>query len=273
MCLFYCGEIALAQITDHVLYRNGAFRHAASIGSPVGLATAMSVLTALLVVLWIKEKKKLYLIGVILGLLCTFSTATRSISVLITLYVLGCFWFVSSGWQRFVLIAMGAIGIYVFLSMNLEDSGIVSRLDEAIALSKAGEIDQSSLFRVLIFDTYTNDIELRDFLFGLGLGGFPNWFFSRTLIDGVAPHFEWLWMVSEFGVLVFFLYLVLLAYALYRLIRAKPLHIFLFLAFCITAHQTIFQFANPMYFYQAYMIFALMVGWYLAEMKKQSWRG
>ncbi|XEG71208.1 hypothetical protein QA447_24840 [Pseudomonas sp. abacavir_1] len=265
----YILEIVYDQLTSRVLYLNGAFRHAGSIGSAIGFATTLAIIALGHLSLWLKNRSTLYLSLSVAGLIAIFCTATRSIAVLSILFFWAAFLIrYRSGKRLLILLAFPAL-LVLAVSLLPSDTGISERI---ISTTQSNELDNSSEFRILILKTYVNNISLPDLLFGLGLGSFPTWFEAKTGVANVAPHFEWLWVCAELGAITLTIYLLTIIKLITSLfMKEKTSSHLKFLGLTVLAsHQIIFQLANPMYFYQAYTTFALLMGWYLGQRKYES---
>lgn len=259
-------QVIYDQVTSRVIFMNGSYRHSGSFGSPIGFATALAVVSLGFLSFWLKTKNRCFFLCSMVATFLVFLTATRSISLML---VLASFFavFVNSKFSKKTLILL-LLPFFVFAVIRLmpDDIGFVERI---LILLEGRELDSSTMFRFLVVDTYFSNVSLRELIFGFGLGSFPLWFYQKTGIVDVAPHFEWLWLLSEFGLVVFVAYYLCVLYMLYsvtRLALKKRSPFLLFLGFvALGAHQLVFQFSNPLYFYQAYIPFALLFGWFLAS--------
>jgi hypothetical protein len=267
--LIYILEIALDQLTSRVAFLNGAYRHSASIGSPIGLASTLSVIVAGHLMLWIKKKNLSYALLSSLGILSILSTATRSVALtsLFLFWLAALFRFKS--WSRILTFFAFPLSIILIATIIPEGSGITDRITSTTANN---QLDNSSEFRILILDSYFRNISPLNLIFGLGLGSFPTWFQENTGLSNVAPHFEWLWILSEFGIISLIIYTTLILTLCLKLLNKKEIdpHVKFIGIFILTSHQTIYQLSNPMYFYQAYTSFALLAGLYTGLLKNQS---
>lgn len=260
----YAVEILFQHLSGQVKFFNNAYRFDASINSAIGLATTLSVLMMGLLYIWLKTGNTRALLLSLLALALIFLTATRSISVLSALLLWLAFILKQKLSAKIITLGLSPIAIIGIIAALPKDLGLIERFQDALSV---GSTDTSSTFRQLIIDIYFQNITYTELFFGIGLGSFPSWFQAHSGISGVAPHFEWLWITAEFGLLIFLLYMAAVLYAtIHIVIRNRTKRELVFLGVCvITGHQTIFQLANPLYFYQAYIPFAILLGIYLTN--------
>lgn len=146
-------------------------------------------------------------------------------------------------------------GIVIFLLLIflyfIEIFSIYNRFSFLIT----NESDSSSVFRKYIFNTYFDNISLNEIIFGLGLNGFPKWFEIKTGYEGVSPHFEWLAIFAEGGVIgtiIYSMFLILVCCKIKKLFKLKIFSFFEAKNFVritiITAPLISFSLLNPFYF-------------------------
>lgn len=243
---------------DRNVFMNGGIRYFGSVGSPIGFAASTFVILTAIIYFWIESSRTKYFL-LMLGLLwVVLMTGTRSISVFSLILVWGGWVLKVSGGAR--LLSLAALPIAAaFFASAFSDLSVLSRLEETIT---DGAIDNSTAFRAYILETYFSEVEIYEIIFGLGLGQFHKWFMGHTGISDVAPHFEFLWILAEFGIFGTVVYLAisfsLILGFLNRFRRASPAENFLFLTtFCTP--QIFLQLANPFYFYQFYVPYAFLL--------------
>lgn len=269
MLVTYVLQIASDQLAGRVIFQNGAYRHSGNIGSPIGFATTLAVLLIGLLYFWMRSKRVIFLVLSIVASACILATATRSISLLSAFLIWIALFLQKSTSRKIILILITPAVVIFIVSMLSYDVGLYDRINGTLSY---GELDNSSEFRFLILNTYFSNIKFSEIVRGLGLGSFPVWFYQQTNIKGVAPHFEWLWLISEFGVLIFALYFFVVIKMVVFVAKKHADASSLFLGLCmLTSHQLVFQFSNPFYFYQAYIPFALIFGLFLAELKNKKY--
>ncbi len=255
MILLFSTVLIIQCTFDILLERgisiNNANRIGASIGSAIGLAGALFILGLCTSYLHINTGKRVYLLfSILFGVLIVF-TGTRSILVAYALFI-PFLYFVSI--ERFLIRVFFSI-FYAFLIacsayVVLFYTDVGGRfLFDSIAS------DSSSSFRLLIIGTVINDFSGTNQILGLGIGGFPSWFKSRTGLSGIAPHLELLGLYTEGGLTGTALYVVgmlITAWVLYRRGRKTGSYstIYWFSLICLTSSQTALQLSNPAYFYQ-----------------------
>jgi hypothetical protein len=269
LSIFFIGHTIYDVTFDGGVFMNGATRYYGSIGSPIGFASVAFVVLTGVGYYWIRLKSNLLFL-LMVGLVWVIGmTATRSITIMAILVL----WWaivlylpkkISSLW-----ILITPLVLFTLLSFGLSDSGVFVRIINTL---QGGEIDGSSSFRLFILTTFFENIQLTELFFGLGLGNFHIWFQNATGVNGVAPHFEVLWILSEFGIVVlmfyFFVGVLYFSAILCRWISSipSPSHVFLTTVFFLTP-QVFMQFSNPFYFYQFVIVFALLSGIVLSQVE------
>lgn len=269
LSIFFIGQTIYDLISDGGVFMNGAMRYYGSIGSPIGFASVAFVVLTGIAYYWIRLKSNLLFL-LMVGLVWVIGmTATRSITIMAMLVL---WWAIvlylpkglSSLW-----VLVTPLVFFVALLLGLSDSGVVVRIMNTL---QGGEVDGSSSFRLFILATFFENIQLTDLMFGLGLGNFHVWFQSATGVPGVAPHFEFLWILSEFGIVILMFYFLVgmlyFAVILCRWISStpSPSHIYLTTVFFLTP-QVFMQFSNPFYFYQFVVVFALISGVVISQVE------
>lgn len=265
--LFYVG---FDWVLGKTQFLNGAYRSDANIGSPIGFSAYIAVCFLGLTYLWLAKGRSSYIIFALIGLLLVFFSGTRSVSVMCTIFLFLSI-FMRQGFGRNVFIVFPFLLLAGFLLFHY---GILSSLLDRFFQVASGDLDASGLFRVFIVETFISYIQATELVFGLGLGGFYMWFENQTGIANVAPHFEVLWLLSEFGLVFGLLYFLVLAFcffsSIYILYKSKKNDGFAFLTIAsLFSHMLVFQLANPFYFYEFILVFGVLVGLYLAEYKRQ----
>lgn len=266
--VFSASLIILQTLVDYVMGRyvfmNGGERYYGSVGSPIGFAASALIVQIGIIYFWVESSRKKYFL-LMLGLLwVVLMTGTRSISVFSLLLIWVGWLFKSTGWLK-LLCFTAAPAAAILLVFFMPDISVASRISGTIS---DGSVDNSTQFRIFILETYFSNIRSDEVFFGLGLGQFHKWFMEQTAIVDVAPHFEFLWILSEFGLFGSILYLAIgasLALGFLSRFRYSPSsQNFLFLsAFLIP--QTFLQLANPFYFYQFYVPYALLLAMALSN--------
>ncbi|WP_022947244.1 hypothetical protein [Methylohalobius crimeensis] len=266
----YGFQVFLDFAGERYVYMNGAYRYPASVGSPIGFASALLVIQSGLLVYWLKRKRGFFLISALVASLLISFTVTRSIMAASLLLFFAAFYLRETGIRKLgVLVFVPLIAGLLLVSLPLFEP-VLSRLTET---SNEYGLDSSTSFRVKIISEYAENVSISELVFGLGLGVFPVWFEKKTGISGVAPHFEGLWILAEFGVLVALVYAAVLIRFAARLTtykqRERIAWILLLLIVAVFSHQVFLQFANPFYFYQFFIPHALLVGWWLSVVHRQ----
>lgn len=246
-CYFLVEAAYAYLIADAGLFLNGMWR----LGGPVGSASGYAALfffinVGSLLYSGRGDKRWSYLSFIaLIPLYLTGSRSTFAAAFLVSLAVFllrrgvlgGVIW-------SWLMVAVGVIAVS-FVDVLGDQHRLTSLAD--------GELDNSSLYRIFILNTYIQNVSDHEFLFGLGLNGFPAWFERYTGDVGVAPHFEPLTVLVEGGVFGVTIYsvasLVFMRAALrsrgYRAMRSDEK----FAAVIVwTAPLFAFAFLNPFYF-------------------------
>lgn len=244
---------------DRNIFMNGGYRYFGSIGSPIGFAASILVVQIGIIYLWLaKSELRFFLCMIGLGWAVIMS-GTRSISFFSLLLIWAAILVNTKGWAKFA--CFFTIPAVLFLTLLLiPDISVVSRIENTLANDT---LDNSTSFRVFILDAFAEHITSYQLLFGLGLGQFHEWFLSQTGIENVAPHFEALWILAEFGLagsLVYLLIVALLLLGFLTRFRSQTRAMIFLIISSFLTHQIFLQFANPFYFYQFYVPFALIFG-------------
>ncbi|HGY9624952.1 O-antigen ligase family protein [Pseudomonas putida] len=260
--------VVLQTVSDLFMMRytfmNGGIRYFGSVGSPIGFAVSAFTLLAGVLYYWVRSGSVLSFVISVALLWVIVMTGTRSIAF----FALCLVWFACAvclkKWRRYIFI-LGTPLLGVVVMLLLSGSGFVSRLENTY---NSGTLDNSSSFRVFILETYFSNIQPMQAIFGFGLGGFHQWFLDRTGIENVAPHFEFLWVLSEFGVLGVLIYVLSAFWLLYKFLKKRRCDSSLWFAFVAIGcmHQVFLQVANPFYFYQFYLTYAVLLGILLSRL-------
>ncbi|WP_348815921.1 O-antigen ligase family protein [Halomonas sp. H10-59] len=270
-------------IYDYIFGRsilmNGANRYFGSVGSPVGFAAICFVNLCASCYFWINLRKNSWLIVSISLVLVVFMTATRATSVVgIFVLLFAVFIYLRKPYKIVfcILTPFFIVLVYYFFDVffRVEDIGAISRLMKTL---DGDALDNSSSFRMFILDTVSDNITIDELLFGNGLGSFNSWFLDKTGINGVAPHFEVLWIVFEFGLVPFvivFIYslsLLLISFLNYveGVVRSDNFFIILM---ALLIPQVFLQLSNPFYFYQFVVLYSLISSLALSKLNIECFR-
>lgn len=263
----WCAFFVIAQTVYEVLtgggvFMNNSIRYYGSITSPIGFASLAFTLMCTLGYFWLCKGGKLKFL-LVLGLAwVVIMTSTRSISLMavIVLWLLIAFR-LKIGLVCLWLVVTPLLGWLLSVSL-LQDAGVWNRV---VSTFNEGGVDGSTSFRLFILDSFFGHVEVSDLVFGLGLGYFYIWFQDITGVADVAPHFEWLWILSEFGLPLFLIYLaygfIFIGFAFYKhQVGHIDKYEFLVVLLFIFIPQFFLQLSNPFYFYQFVIIFGVMSG-------------
>lgn len=260
--LIYVFQSLIDLATLRALAMNGAIRFPGSVGSPPGYASICMLFLLANAYLLMITRARLHLVLSALLLVCSFLTGTRAIAVLCLLIFAVAFTFHHRSIYVRAGIFIAGMGLAPFLVQWMwTGTDIGSRI--ALAVQDQAN-DTSANFRMMILQTYFSRITASELIFGLGIGGFPNWFASQTGIVDVGPHFEFLWALAELGVIGTSIYIAVLCTSAWRVLRLRRTllsHIDVgFILLLLFAQQLIFQFTNPLYFYQLCVPLLFLLG-------------
>lgn len=249
----YVGSALFDLLVGRNLQINQAHRIMGTVGSPIGFAGALYVTMVGALFLWAVGRRRSFLL---LGIACVtaiFATGTRSVSVgALFVIVLWSFLALRSLSGRIVYAVMFCIVGVIAFPILLPKLEVVHRL---LAIINGESLDPSSSFRFYILKTVWNRIEGWEIIYGVGLGGFSPWFQKVTGIDGVGPHWEFLWLLMEGGVIGIVLYMLAIITILCTLVVHRSLilpckHLVMFGLLSVSAQMTVLHFANPLWFPQ-----------------------
>lgn len=251
--------------TGETQFLNGALRHDANLSSPIGFSAYVFVLFVGLLFFWLRFESFLFFVLALAALALIFLSGTRSVSV-----VSGAFLLFSIALKRdpvsklLVSLPLTILGVFFMYTAGLLDSVV-----ERIGSLSGGNLDSSGSFRMYILEIYSSNVTVPEVLFGLGLGGFYVWFENQTGLPDVAPHFEILWLVSEFGLIAALLYVFLICsfflFGLSRLLGDSMRPYLFLLTAVVFGHMSTLQLANPFYFYQFVLVYGILMGILLAN--------
>jgi O-antigen ligase len=233
------------------MFINNAFRVGGGVGSPIGFAGSLFVTGFSAFYFWTQTKNVFYLVLSMLSAIVIVFTGTRSIFVAYA-FILPMFYFLQArgGLRKAAAFILGASLLAALSWYVLFETELGARL-----AFKTLDQDSSAGFRIFLLTTVLAEYEGLQAVFGVGIGGFPGWFSSLTGLDGVAPHFEFVWVMVEGGLVGSALYVICLFLVILNLLvlryRGRVLAPqFWFLLILALSPQFVFQFTNPNYFYQ-----------------------
>ncbi len=145
---------------------------------------------------------------------------------------------------------------------------LLPRMKELFLVS---ELDASSMYRVFIIQQSIINLSVSDFLIGIGLGGFNEFFFHATGESGVAAHNDYLLMLVEGGILGLILYLYYQYKVTMTILRSslrdqKIVKLVFVLFFGI---EVIGFLENAHYFYQSELLIFIMLSYFYAKKEQE----
>ncbi|MFM0324948.1 O-antigen ligase family protein [Caballeronia glebae] len=259
--LIYVAQSLVDLLAGRALAMNGAVRFPGSLGSPPGYASVCMIFLLANIYFLVCTRSRLHLLLSLLLVVCSFLTGTRAIAVTgLLALILALIAYHRSIYLRVILLFATFILAPVVVGWILNNTEIGSRVE--LSFNNQGN-DTSTNFRLMILSTYFSRISISQLLFGLGVGGFPKWFAAQTAIEDVGPHFEFLWALSELGLVGSVIY-ILAVWGSTRWVFSRKRQLgwaerisVLVLTF---SQQLIFQFTNPLYFYQLCVPALFMLG-------------
>lgn len=192
-------------------------------------------------------------------LLLLFSTS-------IGLYIV----FATYGIKKMLMILLATF-IFLSLFFLVMYSDFFPRIQ---ALFTSGIADSSTMYRFYIIEETLKNMDLGNYLVGVGLGGFNMFFESATGDANVAAHNDYLLFFAEGGILGIVLYVIfqlyvitILVHKIYiiRLINYEMLKIGL-TALTLFLSLEIFGFLlNVHYFYQSEILLTVIIGFFMGR--------
>ncbi|AQG99885.1 hypothetical protein A9R05_14480 [Burkholderia sp. KK1] len=269
--LIYAAESLFDLVAGRELAMNGALRFPGSLGSPPGYASVCMIVLLANIHFLMRTRSPLHLLLSVVLVVCSFLTGTRAIAVagLLALSFALVFYHRSAYLRVILLIVACSIAPFA-IAWVLNNTELGSRV--TLSFTDQGN-DTSTNFRLMILATYFSSISTSQFIFGLGLGGFPTWFEAQTGIQDVGPHFEFLWALSELGVVGSVVYVLALIGGAKSVLsgRRQATKVEKISALIlIFSQQLIFQFTNPLYFYQLCIPTLFMLGGLLGSEREKS---
>lgn len=268
--LIYVFSAVWDMLTGRSMDINSALRVVGSVGSAPGLAAAIYV-SAIGCLFFNLGKTRNLLFVIFSAATAILFTKTRFILVAFML-VAGMYLALAAEKGARLKIILSVVALMVCMAAYMVNSSDI--MQRFIVSAADLENDSSSVFRLLILTTLWENFGGRDLITGLGLGYFPLWFQSMTGVEGVAPHFEVVGIVTEAGLIGLALYLAGLSHLLargYQCCRnSRNAGLFYVTALLLLSMQTTLQFANPGYFYQVMIPIFLTVGALLQEVAQVS---
>lgn len=264
MAFAYFFSIMYDLYSFRMVNANGAYRMFGSVCSFTGFASALFVVQIWLLYLYLKRNNLFYFSLSVVCYIGVVFSGTRAVAIL----GLACYflYYAAVDYQRLksarrlaLSISLLLVSLFALLSYTSIGgrSKMISTDNVAVtatqALMQGG--DSSVGFRSYLVSVVLENMDALDYVFGVGLGGFAGWFSEHTGRQGVAPHMEVVWLVVEGGVVGSALYIFAFLYVAYHVFREKQFlksdfEICLVGLLLFFSQQTLFQFANPTYFYQ-----------------------
>jgi len=256
-------------LSGNVRYVNGAYRVAGNFTDHhLGFALACFVninylqfisfkkfnflrylLLFLLVIVFVFSHSRLLLISLIFSSFCIRFYLHKRIIIKIS--------YIFSG-LLFCLLFLGIV-LYTDLLPRMRDLFVI------------GGMDASSLYRVFIVQESIMNLNLLEYLSGIGMGGFNEFFFKATGHSGVAAHNDYLLMLVEGGLLSLLLYFIYQYRVLMHVLKSDLKNINLIkLTFVLFFGIEVFGFLqNAHYFYQSELLVFISLSLFYASTQQE----
>ncbi len=211
----------------NIRFMNGAFRFSGSfLGHPLANAMFLGITMILWLEYYVAPQRNIWgLIGLALLFYLFLNTHSRMPLAFLFLSFFAYYFLKEKRAVKFLksltLIAFIFIGLYLLITRT----EISPRLKK-LAVSENAFKDPSTNTRLLIIENSISGMTDAEKLFGIGIGGFNNFYAEITDKDGVAAHNNFLLFFVEggiIGLLLFLLYQMALFFSLFRFIRKPPL--------------------------------------------------
>ncbi|HHR6142251.1 TPA: O-antigen ligase family protein [Providencia alcalifaciens] len=265
--LIVCTIFSTLQVLNAELpFMNGAHRLSSIYGpTPAGFALLMLFCALFYSSVYffeeaIKNKKIIFLFA----LLSTYQMyATQSRQALITLFVFIFFFLIVKSSWLFKLIYTFVIVIAAFIfHWVLMNTSIFPRITDMLTRS---DTDSSTQTRKNIIDVALSNLNDIDNFLGIGLGGFNQFYYSKTGEFGVAAHNDLLLFYVEGGYISFLSYILFLIAGIFLWFKAYKRYSKRFLVpLSLFVGIYIFSFLNNPYYYpQTQVLMCAVLGVYL----------
>ncbi len=270
--LFGAFSGAVELLTGNVRFVNGAYRVAGNFNHHhLGYALYMFVP---LVYLGHKLLEN-FSIKLLLIWLFGFSMFAMSHSRALMVFLIASFAFTLFFWQesykrKVVMLGVGMAVLFLLYNVVLHTE-LFPRLRDLLVVD---ELDPSTLYRIFVYEASTGQMSIFAKLFGIGAGGFNEFFYSATGITGTAAHNDYLLVYVEGGIFSLVAYLVfqivMLKYFYNVSLVTKSPGYALKASFSLFLFMEIFGFLlNAHYFYQSEVMLCLILGVALGERKRE----
>lgn len=257
-------------VTGSVRFVNGAYRVAGNfnhhhLGYALYMFVPLHFLAHRLMQNFSAKIAAVWVFGFILFLL----SHSRSLLVLLVISIAFSifYWQKSYSLKTLIVICVGVLGVGLYNFVLYTD--YLPRLKEMLVVD---EVDPSTLYRLFVIDESLSAMTILDYIFGIGLGGFNQFFYFATGISGTAAHNDYLLALVEGGVGGFLMYVLFQLGVLRMFLKLKveetqnshmiksAFSLFLFLevaGFLLNAH----------YFYQSEMLVCLLLGVAIGQLR------
>ena len=218
-CAFGFFEAFFMDIT----FMNGAFRYS---GSFLKHPLADSMFLAMVIILWfeyfVMPKRSFWnFLGLVLLFFLFINTHSRMPLVFLFFCFFMYYFLKEKRVIKFLRVVAGITIVLIGLYLLITRTEISPRL-RTMVLSEKSFQDTSTNTRFVIIDNTISGMNTFEQVFGIGLGGFNNFYKEITGKSGVAAHNNFLLFFAEggiIGLILFLFYQLVLIYTLFRFIR------------------------------------------------------
>ena len=259
-------SIALQFLTESAIFKNSANRYSGYYGE---YASGFSLLASLVTIYFATRKDMPFMqkFGIVL-ILCFVIGLSETRAIFVGTVALSSYaFYIQSQSKHKIFILVSMVVSLLFVTYAVLSGQMLSRM----SILFSGD-DTSAMFRLFITNVVFSNFRSDDIYFGIGIGGFNEYFYSLTGFENIAVHNDLLLFVVEAGILgiIFYIYFFLLM-PLFRVIIA-------FLSedkrdiggvIIFIGGGALSFLHNPLYYYQSFMFAVLLYGMYCGNNKER----
>ncbi|MCK0144098.1 O-antigen ligase family protein [Arenibacter sp. F26102] len=225
--LIACGFGFYEAFFMEITFMNGAYRYS---GSFLKHPLADSMFLAMVILLWFEyfvmpKKSFLNVFGLLLLFYLFINTHSRMPLVFLFFSFFLYYFLKEKRVIKFFKVIAGITVVLISLYFLITKTEISPRL-RTMVLSEKSFKDPSTNTRFTIIENTISNMDTFENIFGIGLGGFNNFYEGVSGKSGVAAHNNFLLFYTEggiIGLIIFLFYQLVLVLVLFQFIRKPPM--------------------------------------------------